>query len=192
MTLADQAAIMLEAIDDGLLQPEDVVRWADTVIMAMEKPPAWVIELSTFGSPHMEDFVTHLREHAQLPPSIRRQVELIVLAYHAGLLSFRGTLPLLFRVTLLERKGRPLDAVGERLANTLVEWDFQEDLDVIAPPLRAKFEAIFRDYLRNAHEISAVIPWRLQRGTDPSDAPSGGTAPRPGNSRDIEGPPSGS
>jgi hypothetical protein len=49
MTVSEQCAVLMEAIEDELLQPEDIVRWADEIIVAMEKPPTWIIELATHG-----------------------------------------------------------------------------------------------------------------------------------------------
>jgi hypothetical protein len=67
MNLSEQCAVLLGAIELELLQPEDVVRWADGIIIAMEKPPAWIIDLSTLGTPHLVDYVSLLERHA--PPS---------------------------------------------------------------------------------------------------------------------------
>jgi hypothetical protein len=190
MTLSEQSAVVLEAISDDLLQPEDVVNWADALIATMENPPSWLIELSTLGSPHMMDFVSRLRERAQVPLPTRRRIEVIVLAYDAGLLSLRDALPLLFRVAMTEPECRTLDEVGERLAGALIRWDCQEDLDVIEPSLQAKFEALFREYLRDASDIAAVIPQKLQRRAEPGAAPNDGPATQLGNSGVTEGPPS--
>jgi hypothetical protein len=35
MTLSEQPAILLEAVEQELLRQEDIVRWADGVIVAM-------------------------------------------------------------------------------------------------------------------------------------------------------------
>jgi hypothetical protein len=163
MTLPEQSAILLEAIKDELLQPEDVVRWADAVIVATEKPPQWVIELSTLHSPHLADFVSRLRQQASAALTVHRQLQLIVLAYDAGLFSLPTTLSKLFRVAILDREEPALDALGQRLVDTLIEWDCQEDLDVIEQPLQAKFTALFREYLTDADDIAAVLPWKFER-----------------------------
>ena len=72
-------------------------------------------------------------------------------------LSVATSLPLLFRVLILERMGAERDSADEQLIDALVEWDSQEDLDVIPSPLHARFETLFREYLADAHEISAVL-----------------------------------
>ena len=169
MTLAEQSTVILEAINDQLLQPEDVVRWADSAIVATEEPPRWLLELSALNSPHMQDYLSRLREHAQGRVSIRGQIEVIVLAHNSGLLTFGDTLSLLFRVAITEREGRELDSVGERLEGALISWDCQEDLDVIESALRSKFEAIFLEVLRDAREIAAVLPWKWR--AEPVAAP---------------------
>ena len=38
---------------------------------------------------------------------------------------------MLFRVLIFEEKGAKLDSLDERLYDALVDWDSQEDLDVI-------------------------------------------------------------
>jgi hypothetical protein len=58
---------------------------------------------------------------------------------------------------MIEHKGER-DPVAERLAEALVSWDCQEDLDVIEPPLRSRFEAVFPEVLRGAHEVAAILP----------------------------------
>ncbi|MEY4200695.1 MAG: hypothetical protein RLZZ265_2435 [Verrucomicrobiota bacterium] len=156
MTLAEQASILLEAIESELLQPADIVRWADGILVAMENPPAWIIDVSTVHPPDLEDVVRQLREHASALP-VRRQVQVIVLAHDAGLLSLRDTLPKLFRVTILERGERSLDELDKRLVEALVDWDFQEDLDVIEPSLQVRLAALFREYLTDAQEMAAVL-----------------------------------
>ena len=156
MTFAEQASILLEAIEAELLQPADIVRWADEILVAMENPPAWIIDVSTVHPPDLEDVVRQLREHASALP-VRRQVQVIVLAHDAGLLSLRDTLPKLFRVTILERGDRSLDERDKRLVEALVDWDFQEDLDVIEPSLQVRLAALFREYLTDAQEMAAVL-----------------------------------
>jgi hypothetical protein len=160
MTLSEQSAILLEAVEQELLRQEDIVRWADGVIVAMDKPPAWMIDLSMLTSPHLIDCVVRIREHASVPVSLHRRIQVVVLAYLAGELSFADTLPKVFRVMILERHGVERDALDERLADALVEWDCQEDLSVVEPPLRAKFEALFREYSADAQDVAAVLQWR--------------------------------
>jgi hypothetical protein len=165
MTLAEQAAILLEAIEDGLLQPADIVRWADEILVAMEDPPAWIVDVSTVHPPYIEDLVHHLRENAS-GLTIRRPIQVIVLAHDAGLLSLRATIPKLFRVTILERGDRPLDALDKRLVETLIDWDFQEDWDVNEPPFQARFTALFKEYLMDAHGVAAVLGAKFEKSPD--------------------------
>jgi hypothetical protein len=46
MPLSEQVVFIVEAIDDQLLQPEDVVRWVDAIIAGAEAPPSWLLEIS--------------------------------------------------------------------------------------------------------------------------------------------------
>ena len=160
MTLPEQSAVLVEAVEHGLLRQEDIVRWADGFIVAMDTPPGWVIDLSVLSSPHLVDFVGVLREHAAAPMSLHRRIQIVLLAYSSGAFSFADTLPKLFRIVILEQHGMRRDTLEERLADALVDWDFQEDLSVIEPPLRARFEALFQEYLADAQEVAALLPSR--------------------------------
>jgi hypothetical protein len=135
----------------------------------------------------MVDFVGYLRDQVTSPLPIRRQIQVVVLAHDARLLSLSATLQTLFRLTILEgfceqtRRGwfgglqklfgrtmlervrRPMDALDTRLQGLLAEWDSQEDLDVIESPLATKFEALFLEYLTDAEDIKAVLPWKFQK-----------------------------
>jgi hypothetical protein len=164
MTLAEQSSILIEAIEDELLQPEDIVRWADNIIVSMEKPPTWIIDLSTLGSPHMVEYVSRLRKQTSASPPLRRRIQIVVLAHEAGLLSLRSTLSKLFGVMILKRLEQlndPLDGLEDRLHGALVDWDCQDDLDVIEPPLQDKLTALFREYLMNADGIAEIVPWKF-------------------------------
>jgi hypothetical protein len=159
MTLSQQAAIVLEAVEHALLRVEGIIRWADALIVATEKPETWLIELSTFNPLNITDFVNLLRTHAAGSLPLRWRVQIIVLAFDAGLLSVASSLPLLFHVLFVECRGAERDSTDEQLANALVAWDCHEDLDVVPPALHARFETLFRGYLADAHEISAVLHW---------------------------------
>jgi hypothetical protein len=163
MTVSEQSAVMLEAIEQELLQPEDVVRWADGLIMSMDKPPPWIIDLSTANSPHLVEFASTLRDHVTATLPIRRQIQVIVLSYNAGLISLSAALKKLFRLTIIERKERLLDAQGSQLKGLLVQWDCQHDLNVIEPALEVKVEEAFRDYLTEGKDIKALLPWKFER-----------------------------
>jgi hypothetical protein len=69
-----------------------------------------------------------------------------------------------------------------------VSWDCLEDLDVIAPSLRSRFEAIFIEVLSGTDEIASVLPWKLR--AEPGAAPNGGPAESSVNSGAGGGPPS--
>ena len=164
MTLPEQTAILLEAIEDELLQPEDIVRWADPIIVAMEKPPMWIIDLSTLGTPHMVDCVWRLREQAteQLPQHCR--IQIVALAHQAALISSSAALSKLFRIKFIERRNTRTDTVerlDEELNVMLIKWDCQDDLDVIEPPFQEKLNALFREYLKNADDVVAILPWKF-------------------------------
>ena len=167
MTLPKQCAILMVAIEEELLQPEDIVRWADNIIVSMEEPPMWIIDLATLVSPHMTDFDTCLRAQASAPPPVSRRIQIIVLAHEVGSLSLSDTLSKLFRVTLCQSLGpRIKDPLERQLVDALVHWDQQDDLDVIGPPLQATFTSLFREYSKNASDIIAVLPWKFEKAAN--------------------------
>ena len=162
MTLPEQAAVLPEAVKQKLLLQEDIIRWADEVIVAMDKPPPWVIDLSVLSSPHLVDCVVILREHATGPLALRQRIQVVVLAYLAGALSLTDALSKLFRVSMLERCVTERAPNDDRLGNAFAEWDCQEELSIVPAPLQAKFEALFREYVADAREVARVLPWRHQ------------------------------
>lgn len=158
MTRAEETAILLEALEQGFLKPDAVIRWADEVIASAPKPPGWLIDLSTLTKVHSEDVAAFLREHAAVLP-VRRKIELIAVAWQHRLLSLRDALPRLFKITILEREGAPAERIEEPLYEVLVSWDSQEDLDVLEPGLLARLEAALREFLPGAAEIEPFLPY---------------------------------
>jgi len=163
MTLPEQIAILLEAVEDEFLRPEDIILWADTILVVMERPPAWIIELSTLHPSKMVELVSLLRAQPRTPLTIRRQIQVIVLAHDAGLFSLQPTVSKLFRVAIFEQEERPLDADGELLVDALVDWDCQEETSEIGPPLQARLELLFREFLSDADDVKAVLPWKFKK-----------------------------
>lgn len=162
--------MLLEALDFGFVQPVDIVRWADERIATTDKPPAWLIDLSIL-KPHREDIAALLREHAA-PLPVRRKIELIALAWDRRLLGLQDALPLLFRITILERGGAPRESIEEPLHDALVEWDSQEDLDVLQPELRSRLETTIRQFLTSAADIGQLVPYGGQQLPKPDASPS--------------------
>ncbi len=174
MTITEQVAVILEAADKGILQPEDVVRWADSIIVASEEPESWLIEVSTLGATHVQDYVSRLEEHSEGRIGLRRQVELIVLAYRSGRLELLDTLALLFRVLIIDRERRERGPLEERLVDALMSWNCQEDLDAIGPLLQSRFDELFDEILPGTNEIAAVLPWKFL--AEPGAAPNAAVA----------------
>jgi hypothetical protein len=188
MTSAEETALLLEALEQGFVKADAVIRWADQAIAAAPQPPEWLIDLSTLPKIHTEDVAASLREHAQTLP-VRRKIELIALAWQRRLLSLRDALPRLFKVTILDRMEQ-LREGEEPLHDALVEWDSQEDLDVLSPELEAKFEMVLKQYLRSAADIAWCLPCGGQTKPEPGASPNGGPATRFGSSGVREGLPS--
>jgi hypothetical protein len=189
MTRAEETAILLEALEQGFLKPDAVIRWADEVIAAEPKPPGWLIDLSTLAKVHSEDVAAFLHEHAAALP-VRRKIELIAVAWQHRLLSLRDALPRLFKITILEREGAPTERIEEPLHKVLVSWDSQEDLDVLDPGLLARLAAALREFLRGAGEMQPFLPYGTRNVPEPAASPNGGPAERLGSSVVGGGPPS--
>jgi hypothetical protein len=64
MTLQEQCAVLLESVENEFLRLGDIIQWADGQIVAAEKPPAWLIDLSTLHPDQMVEFVSCLRKQA--------------------------------------------------------------------------------------------------------------------------------
>ena len=156
MTHAQQVAILWEALEHGFMRVDCIVRWADSMIGGVKKPESWIMELSTLNPSDITGFLRLLREHGTEPLPLRWRVQMIVLAYEAGLLSLAVCVPKLFTVLFIDRRGAERELSDERLADALAEWDSLE-VNVIAPGLRARFEESFHDYLADANEISALL-----------------------------------
>jgi hypothetical protein len=168
MTISEQSAVLLQAVEFGLVQAEDIVRWSDRIVASLDKPPTWLIDLSGMPSPHITDLLSILRQHAGVKLPMAGRIQVIVLAFSAGLLPFQKSLSFIFQVVMVDRiKGedRP-----EGLVDALVEWDSQEDLDAVGPALKARFERLFEEALQGAGEIAEVLPWKFQRGGKPPGA----------------------
>jgi hypothetical protein len=156
MTLAEQSMVLLDVAEQELVRPDGIVRWADSVIGKIDKPPAWVIELSTLRSLDLTDFVSLLREQTLSGLSLHRRIQIVLLAHRAGLLSMTETLKRLFRMTL---RGAVVntDELDNRLKDALVEWDCEDNLDGLDSVLQSNFEGLFSEYLLDAEEVAAVL-----------------------------------
>ena len=167
MTLAEQIKVILEAIDCGFPEPEDIVLWADSVIAASYNPPLWLIELSVLKSPRLADFESILRGQEKAPLILRQRIQVSVLAHDAGLLTLQAAVTNLLRVVMLDPQGQHPGALDEPLIDALVQWDCQEGADVLGAPLGAgppesalsvTCASVFQEYLADAGEVAAVLP----------------------------------
>jgi hypothetical protein len=163
MTLPEQCAVLLETIEYGLLKPEDVVRWVDKVVAETDKPPAWLIEFYTVEASCVRSYELMLREHSSGMLSVRTRVQIILLAYPARLPLSIEMLSKIFEVAIFNEASNQSDALEERLSEALVYWDCQDHIEV-GRPLEDKFSEIFQEYLSDANEVAAVLPWKFVKG----------------------------
>ena len=164
MTLPEQTAVLLEAAEQGLLNPKTLVHWADGVIGSQASPPYWLIELSTLNSDLITDFLSILGEQAVQELSIRCQVQIILAAYEAEQLELVETLRRLFQTVIIKQDYKsPRDALDETLRDALVDWDFLENPRVIDVSLQQRLHDIFRIYLADADEVRSLLGWTPRR-----------------------------
>ena len=156
MTSSQQAAIVLEAVEQGFLHEDGIVRWADSVIVAAAKPEPWLIDLAMLASSHITDYTRILRGQSAESVPLHWRVQMVALAHQHGLVSLHDSLPKLFNILIFDSKEAPEDSLDKQLHRALVEWDSQECLEVIEIPLAHKFKSIFQEYLADAGEISAL------------------------------------
>jgi len=162
MTLSQQTALIFETVEQGLFRVEDILRWADSTIVSMDRPPSWLIELSTLNPLHVQDFAKILREHTDESVPVHQRIQIVVLAWNDGRLSLKACLPKLFEILILEAKGYEESTLDRRLSEALVHWDSLE-LNVVELKLASEFEMIFREYLKVTQEVFSVLNWPLQK-----------------------------
>jgi len=120
-----QAGIALRALEFGELPAQAVVRWADGAIIATERPPPWLIDLSLLDEARLDEMLRLLHQHAERMES--REVDVCILAH----LFFTGRLPTeqLFRrafdACYLEYEA-PRSAPVQKLGDILFHWDQAE------------------------------------------------------------------
>ena len=156
MTLFQKAAIVLEAVEQGFLHEDGIVRWADSVMAAAEKPDPWLIKLAMLSSSNITDYTRILRGQSAESVPLHWRVQMVALAHQNGLLNLHDSLPKLFNILIFDPKEAPEDSLDEQLHRALVEWDGQGCLEVIEIPLAHKFESLFQEYLADASEVSAI------------------------------------
>ena len=71
LTLAEQCAFLVAALENKLLQPAEIVRWADEIIVVMDQPREWVIGVATLNSPYGDDYADRLRVQVKAPLLLR-------------------------------------------------------------------------------------------------------------------------
>ncbi len=155
MTLLEQCAVLIEAGEARLLQVGDVVQWADKLIVALDKPPPWIIELSTLHSNHVADYLLLLRQQTSVQLSPRQRIQLLIHAYQLNRLSLDELLQKCFEIIILEENKNLLTESENRLADLLVEWDCN-DL-IINQDLKSRFEEQFSEYMSGAEETTFLL-----------------------------------
>lgn len=160
MTLSQQAAVILEAVDQDLIRANEVIRWADRAIVTSEQPPRWLVELAILNPSDITGIISLTRANATDKLPVHWRIQILVLACETGLLSLGSSLPKLFHVLIGDARNTKESPLDERLRNALVDWDIQDCPDQVDPPLYLRFEALFREYLADAEEISGVLNWK--------------------------------
>ena len=156
MTLYQQAAIVLEAVEQGFFHEDGIIRWADSIIADTGKPEPWLIKLTMLASTNITDYTRILRGHGAESVPLRWRVQMVALAHQNGLLNLHDGLPKLFNIFVFDNKEAGKDSLDEQLHSALVEWESQGCLEVLEHSLAAKYEKLLREYLADAGEVSAI------------------------------------
>jgi len=167
-----QAALVLEASRQGLCTIDDIVAWADRLIVQHPDPPLWLIDVSTANFRDSRDYWNLLAPHAAVLPA-RQRLQVIVLPSRAGLLSLPRTLRNLFGWFCSEphgTRGGQSDNLLQLLQEAVDEWVFQEDekawskpdaLDEAGKALHARLMAFFDAILENSAFCAQVLGWNV-------------------------------
>lgn len=112
----------MRALEFGKLEPVQVIRWTDKVIVAEEAPPAWLLELSLLDPSRFAEMLHLLHEHAQ--PMESRELDVCILSrsFFTGQISISELFERAFAACFLEY-ATPMSEPFDRLADVLCEWD---------------------------------------------------------------------
>ena len=156
MTISQQAALILEAVEQGFIHEDGIIRWADSMIAETVKPEPWLINLAKLASSQITDYTRILRGQSAESVPLHWRVQLVALAHQNGLLNLHDSLPKLFSILIFDPKEALRDSLDEQLHAALVEWDGHGCLEAIEVSQAHQFQKIFQDYLADAGEISAL------------------------------------
>jgi hypothetical protein len=122
MATPDKSGVMLRAVVFGGLPVRAIVRWADEAIIAEQKPPQWLIDLSVLDSERFAEMLYLLRQHVKETKS--REVDVCILAhlFFNGQLSIEQLFQRVFEACICDYD-TPKSEPFERLADVLVDWD---------------------------------------------------------------------
>ncbi len=156
MTLSEKAAIVLEAVEQGFIHEDGIIRWAESASAAVEKPEPWLIKLALLTSSNITDYTRILRGQSAESVPLHWRVQMVALAHQSGLLNLHDCLPKLFNILIFDPKEAQEDSLDKQLHSALVEWEGQGGLEVIEISLANNFERLFREYLADAGEVTAI------------------------------------
>ena len=152
----DRIATMVES---GLLRDDQFIPWADELVMSLQEPPGWVLELCT--TPYRPKAAALLREYAAAPPFEPLDwqergddaVACFLLRYRRGELSW---------ATFLSEAGQALDANDGtvpceelfEMLNDLERAEYSKDVEC---KQRAEVERTFRNALARIEPLYATF-----------------------------------
>ena len=158
MTLPEQCAVLLDAFLRGLCKREDVVAWADRLIMNTDAAPDGVLDLSVPADRLRGDFVSILGAQAARELPLRRRVQIIMLAYDCGVIDFLDTAGRLSILLIDEQDTPPTEPDIKRMMDP--RWDLfilWEQVDVRDPAKERRLEGRFGPFRTDREELRSIF-----------------------------------
>jgi predicted RNase H-like HicB family nuclease len=147
----DEARWVYEAALQGIASAKNIVSWADEKIMVIDKPPYWLIELSTLKSGDPPAYSRAIEAQVLRPLTLKEKVGLIAAAYDGATLSLENALGLLHE---LGCSNDPEEDLPDPIWELLVEWDHEPDT---GGDLEVRFRAALAEHLQTLPEKPFLI-----------------------------------
>ncbi len=147
---------MLRAVVFGGLPVQAIVRWADAEIIAEQKPPHWLIELSLLDSELFAEMIHLLRQHVEEVKS--REVDVCILAhlFFKGRISIEQLFQRAFEACICDYD-TPRSEPFEKLADVLRDWDMSDLPDPDQGNWRLRASEALRECQRECGESPQFI-----------------------------------
>ncbi|MCW1915363.1 type II toxin-antitoxin system HicB family antitoxin [Luteolibacter sp. GHJ8] len=151
----EEAPWMFEAARLGVATPESIIAWSDAKVMDLDRPPFFLIELSTLRSSDSRNYASVIQAHVPETLDAEQRISLVVTAFDQQVIDLDEALPILFRLWLPLPPEKPTSGIPEHVADLLAEWDIISDVEPLPEDFVSRCMTVF------AHH-------REQHGSPPS------------------------